>query len=155
MCDALGIHNPSDTIRKALENDERGIEKIYTPSGEQNMGVINESGLYNLIFKSSKPEAKRFRKWVTHEVLPQIRKSGMYISNELLIKMQREINKLQDQINSMYAVSVLGSMVLAQKGSVTLQSAAQFLAQHGLNTVQNRLFKYCRDKKLLCSRKGR
>lgn len=80
VCRVLDIKNPSDTINKRLDSDERGIEIIYTPSGDQEMLVVNESGLYNLIFRSTKPEAKKFRKWVTAEVLPSIRKTGMYVA---------------------------------------------------------------------------
>ena len=78
VCRVLDIKNPSDTINKRLDSDERGIEIIYTPSGDQEMLVVNESGLYNLMFRSTKPEAKKFRKWVTEEVLPSIRKTGSY-----------------------------------------------------------------------------
>lgn len=80
VCRVLDIKNPSDTINKRLDSDERGIEIIYTPSGDQEMLVVNESGLYNLIFRSTKPEAKKFRKWVTAEVLPSIRKTGAYVA---------------------------------------------------------------------------
>ena len=61
-----------------LDDDEKGVNTIDTPSGKQEMSIINESGLYALILRSRKPEAKRFRKWVTSEVLPSIRKTGSY-----------------------------------------------------------------------------
>ena len=61
-----------------LDDDEKGVNTIDTPSGKQEMSIINESGLYALILRSRKPEAKRFRKWVTSEVLPAIRKTGSY-----------------------------------------------------------------------------
>ena len=61
-----------------LDDDEKGVNTIDTPSGKQEMSIINESGLYALILRSRKPEAKRFRKWVTSEVLPAIRKTGAY-----------------------------------------------------------------------------
>ncbi len=67
--------------RKALErldDDEKGVSSIHTPGGPQDMTVVNESGLYNLVLGSRKPEAKRFKRWVTHEVLPSIRKTGSY-----------------------------------------------------------------------------
>ncbi len=67
--------------RKALErldDDEKGVSSIHTPGGTQEMGIINESGLYSLILGSRKPEAKKFKKWVTSEVLPAIRKTGTY-----------------------------------------------------------------------------
>lgn len=62
-----------------LDDDEKGVHSMDTPSGKQEMSIINESGLYALILRSRKPEAKRFRKWVTSEVLPAIRKTGGYI----------------------------------------------------------------------------
>lgn len=67
--------------RKALErldDDEKGVSSIHTPGGAQDMTVVNESGLYNLVLGSRKSEAKRFKRWVTHEVLPSIRKTGSY-----------------------------------------------------------------------------
>lgn len=77
ICDVLEYKNPRDAISK-LDDDERGMSEIPTPSGIQNMNVINESGLYTLILRSNKPEAKKFKKWVTAEVLPTIRKTGSY-----------------------------------------------------------------------------
>lgn len=79
VCDALGYADVSMTVRK-LDDDEKGTRLICTPSGEQGMLVINESGLYSLILRSRKAEAKRFKKWVTAEVLPAIRKTGAYQS---------------------------------------------------------------------------
>jgi prophage antirepressor-like protein len=77
VCRALGLLNAADTV-KALDDDEKGIDSIYTPGGRQEVIVISESGLFVLIFKSRKPEAVRFRKWVTSEVLPSLRRVGSY-----------------------------------------------------------------------------
>lgn len=73
----LDYRMASDMAR-SLDDDERGTQIVRTPSGDQEMLVINESGLYSAILKSRKPEAKRFKKWVTSEVLPAIRKTGRY-----------------------------------------------------------------------------
>lgn len=78
VCRVLGIQNPRDTVRKVLEEDEKGVATIYTPGGDQEVSTVSESGLYALIFRSRKPQAKAFRKWVTSEVLPAIRKTGRY-----------------------------------------------------------------------------
>ena len=78
VCDVLDIHNSNDTVRKMLDDDEKGIEKIYTPGGLQDMTIISESGLYSLVLRSNKPEAKNFSRWVRHDVLPAIRKTGNY-----------------------------------------------------------------------------
>lgn len=65
---------------RVLDDDEKGTHNVSTPSGDQEMNVINESGLYHLVLVSRKPEAKKFRKWVTAEVLPSIRKTGAYVA---------------------------------------------------------------------------
>lgn len=77
ICDALSLVN-SRKATSSLDDDEKGVSPVVTPSGEQMMTIINESGLYNLIFISRKPEARSFRKWVTNEVLPAIRRTGQY-----------------------------------------------------------------------------
>ena len=76
-CDCLEIVNVSQACQ-TLDEDEKGIYKVYTLGGSQDMTLISESGLYTLIMRSNKPEAKVFRKWVTSEVLPSIRKTGSY-----------------------------------------------------------------------------
>ncbi|MDR0829859.1 MAG: hypothetical protein LBN95_07090 [Prevotellaceae bacterium] len=75
VTDALGVDR---TQTRKLDADEKGVQKIHTPGGTQEMTIVNESGLYNLIFRSNKPEAHVFRKWVTSEILPSIRKTGKY-----------------------------------------------------------------------------
>lgn len=71
-------HSNSRMAIAGLDDDEKGVSNLYTPGGEQGMNLISESGLYALIFKSRKAEARRFRKWVTSEVLPAIRRDGEY-----------------------------------------------------------------------------
>ena len=78
VCRVLEIGNTSDAVSN-LDEDEKGIANTDTPSGGQQMLTVSESGLYTLIFRSRKPEARRFRKWVTSEVLPALRRTGSYI----------------------------------------------------------------------------
>lgn len=83
VCRILGIINHKDAISKTLDDDERGVATIYPRSSNgvvqrRDVNVINESGLYSLVFHSRKPDAKKFRKWVTGEVLPSIRRTGGY-----------------------------------------------------------------------------
>lgn len=75
---SLAVNGRADRESDGLDIDEKGVATVNTPSGDQEMLVVNESGLYSLIFKSRKAEAKRFKKWVTSEVLPTIRKNGSY-----------------------------------------------------------------------------
>jgi len=77
VCDVINIANATSAYSR-IDEDDRGTALTDTPSGQQNMTIINESGLYSLILRSDKPEAKRFKKWVTSEVLPTIRKHGHY-----------------------------------------------------------------------------
>ncbi len=171
--DILGLSNIRVEVSR-LDDDEKRVSQIVTPSngGYSNVTVISESGLYSLIFRSNKPEAKAFSKWVRSEVLPSIRKNGVYMTdkvvnaykddpeafNALLEKYTSERLKnknLEKKINDDRAFTNLGRVVMSLPGSITVGDAAHFLAQHGFDVGQNRLFKKCRDKKLLCSRKGR
>lgn len=83
VCGILSIGNVADVYAR-LDTDEKGVGQIDTLGGRQNMSIINESGLYNVILRSDKPEAKPFRKWVTSEVLPSIRKHGAYMTQATL-----------------------------------------------------------------------
>ena len=77
---ALGYSEPRSAVSKRVDKEDRGVAKTATPSGIQEMTIINESGLYALIFGSRLESAKRFKHWVTSEVLPAIRKTGRYIT---------------------------------------------------------------------------
>jgi prophage antirepressor-like protein len=77
VCDVLGVSNSRASLA-FLDDDEKGVTLSDTPGGQQELSTVNEAGLYSLILRSRKPEAKVFKRWVTHEVLPQIRKTGRY-----------------------------------------------------------------------------
>ena len=97
VCAALDIKNPSDAI-KNLDEDEKNTLEIsegIPNRGNPNMNIISESGLYTLILRSNKPEAKRFRKWVTSEVLPNIRKNGIYDITGELAELKRDVAELK------------------------------------------------------------
>lgn len=79
ICAALGIDNNRNATAR-LDDDEKGVHSMDTPSGPQEITIVNESGLYSLILGSRKPEAKKFKKWVTAEVLPAIRRTGRYVA---------------------------------------------------------------------------
>ena len=105
VCRVLEIGNSRD-VKRRLEEDVVSIDTLHTTGGPQQVTVINEDGLYDVILDSRKPHAKRFRKWVTSEVLPSIRKTGTYsIPNEglspqlqLLINMELEQKKMQQEV---------------------------------------------------------
>jgi anti-repressor protein len=85
VCEVLEINKYRDAVSR-LDEDETGSVLVDTLGGKQEMSAVNESGLYSLIFKSRKPEAKKFKKWVTNEVLPSIRKHGAYMTDDVLEK---------------------------------------------------------------------
>lgn len=78
VADVLGYAEPRSVISKKVDAEDKGVAKMETPSGIQEMTIINESGLYSLVLSSKLPNAKKFRRWVTSEVLPAIRKTGSY-----------------------------------------------------------------------------
>lgn len=110
---ALGYSNSRDAISKHVFDDDKGVAKCDTPSGRQEMSVINESGLYALIFGSKLDSAKRFKHWVTSEVLPSIRRSGSYqkpLTPEQMMRVQlgmidkheERLSKLENTMNIDY-----------------------------------------------------
>lgn len=85
VCKALGIANNRDAVAR-LDEDEKGVALTDTLGGVQNLTTVNEPGLYALVLSSRKPEAKAFKRWITHEVIPDIRQYGMYATNDFLDK---------------------------------------------------------------------
>lgn len=164
VANALGYKNPQEAIREHVDDEDKGVSEILTPGGKQKAPVINESGMYSLIFASKLPSAKQFKHWVTSEVLPSIRKHGLYLTGKTAEEFEKlaarcsalelQVAEMKQALTERYSFSVLGETVLAQQGAITVKEAAGFLAQHGTPIGQNRLFKYCRDIHLLCSRKG-
>lgn len=165
VCKVLGIGN-SRMVVDRLDEDEKGVSQIDTPGGLQNVSVINESGLYNVILRSDKPEAKPFRKWVTSEVLPSIRKSGGYIAgqesmsdSELMAKAllvaKRQIDAKTAQIEEMTPKAVFADAVAASKTSILIGELAKILRQNGVEDMgQQRLFEWMRNNGFLIRRKA-
>lgn len=82
VAEALGYSNTRDALYKHVDTDDKDVANCDTPSGTQSMTIINESGLYSLVLSSKLPTAKKFKRWVTSEVLPSIRKNGAYINGQ-------------------------------------------------------------------------
>ena len=78
VAEALGYKNPQEAVRMHVDPEDKGVSKTLTPRGEQDITIINESGLYSLILSSKLPKAKEFKRWITSEVLPALRKTGHY-----------------------------------------------------------------------------
>ena len=111
VADILGYTDTAKAIRVHVDEEDKGVDEMDTPGGKQKTVFINESGLYSLILSSKLPTAKRFKRWVTSEVLPTIRKHGVYVVDEILqdpdilitalqaLKAEREANRnLHEQV---------------------------------------------------------
>lgn len=101
VCEVLGLSTPA-RVAERLDDDEKGVSLIHTPGGKQEMTIINEPGLYSVILRSDKPEAKAFKRWVVHEVLPSIRKNGSYGMNTEALQELAEINRQLEQYRQRY-----------------------------------------------------
>ena len=167
VCNVLHIGNSRDVVAR-LDQDEKGVGQIDTLGGKQEMTIINESGLYNVILRSDKPEAKPFRKWVTSEVLPTIRRHGMYATPDTVEKMLADPDttiKLLETIKQERAARMaleakaeadkpkvlFADAVSASHTSILVGDLAKLLRQNGVEIGQNRLFSFLREKGYLCS----
>lgn len=101
VCDALGIVDHRSSLR-TIENDEKGVHSMLTHGGNQQLSTVNESGLYALIFQSRKESARKFRRWVTNEVLPQIRRTGGYgtVDSRVIDRLLREVSAIREKLES-------------------------------------------------------
>lgn len=163
VCDVLGIR--TDTIRKILEADEVAETNPNTigVAGGHNPLIVNEPGLYRLIIKSRKPEAKAFQRWVTHEVLPSIRKHGGYMAGQermtpeqmLAASMRWLESRIREQEETIASQSaqleeqepkvLFADAVSASDGTCLVGELAKMLTQAGCVTGQNRLFARLRE----------
>lgn len=112
----LGYKNPQEAIRNHVDEEDKGVSEIRTPGGTQRLPIINESGLYSLILSSKMPKAKEFKRWVTHEVLPAIRKTGAYSVSPYKPKASSvgEVIKLVEVTRSMMEDQGCDPMEIAQ-----------------------------------------
>ena len=157
----------ANAVAKHVDSEDRGVTKMVTPGGKQDMTVINESGLYSLVLSSKLPTAKKFKRWVTSEVLPTIRKHGMYASVDTVekmladpdaairilneIKAEREKRKEmeskieQDKPNVEWADQCLESNTTLKIGDY----AKLIHRENDIEIGQNRLFNFLRSRNIL------
>lgn len=167
---ALEYRSASDMTR-ILDDDEKGTQIVRTPGGEQNVTVINESGLYSSILRSRKPEAKRFKKWITSEVLPSIRKYGGYMTEdtvekaltdpEFLIQLALNLKKerekrilIEEELELNQPKIFFANSVESSPSSCLVGELAKLINQSGYEIGQNRLFVWLRENEYLIRQKG-
>ncbi len=170
VCRALEIQNHRDVFSR-LDDDEKGVALIDTLGGQQKMSTVNEPGLYSLVLGSRKPEAKAFKRWITHEVVPAIRKHGAYMTPatvevilsdpDTMIRLLQELKTERQQREALEERAeadrpkVLFADAVAVSGSTVLVGElAKILKQNGVEIGQNRLFSWLRRNGYLICRRG-
>lgn len=175
IAEKLGYSNASKAIIKHIDVEDKVIEMLPNSQNGKTVGkmyLINESGLYSLILGSKLPSAKRFKHWVTSEVLPSIRKNGGYIANQenlsddellerALIVAQRKIEERnkeiayqREQIAEMQPKAVFADAVSSSSNSILVRDMAKLLKQNGVDIGEKRLFEYLRNNGYLIKRPG-
>lgn len=170
VCRVLGLSSPHK-VAERLDPDELTGIKVRSGGQTREMIFINESGLYNVILRSDKPDAKPFRKWVTSEVLPTVRKHGAYMTPDTIekvltdpdtiirlattLKEEKEKRRaLEAQVKADRPKVLFADSVSASKDSILVRELATLLRQNGVSIGQNRLFAWLRENGYLIRRKG-
>lgn len=150
VAEVLGLGNPRSSLA-LLDDDEKGVHTMDTLGGQQSVAIVNESGLYSLILRSRKPEAKAFKRWITHEVLPAIRKTGSYTVAEsreqllarAMIEATNTLAERDQQIAELAPKAKTFDVFLSSVGDYSVNEAAKALSRdHGILTGQQRLFTF-------------
>ncbi len=164
IAEALGYSDTNKAVAMHVENEDKKLNDKTSPSfGQRGATLINESGLYALIFGSKLESAKRFKHWVTSEVLPAIRKTGGYQmqapqGKELLalavLEAQKTIEEQTAQIEEMKPHAVLGQAITTANTSILVGDLAKILKQNGIEIGAKRLFQWMRENGYLIKRRG-
>lgn len=170
VCDILELASMHTSLR-ILDEDEKGVHTMHTPSGNQEMTIISEPGLYSLILRSRKPEAKAFKRWITHEVLPSIRRHGVYATESVvdamladpetmirtLTALKEERAKraqLEKQAQADAPKVLFADAVASAKTDILIGDLAKILRGNGVDTGQRRLFEWMRENGYLIKQRG-
>lgn len=164
----LGYSNSSKALKDHVDEEDKLNNESLSSLGQRGGWLVNESGLYSLILSSKMPNAKKFKHWVTSEVLPTIRKHGAYMTDEKAFDVVHNKNGLADllqqaadqlkqkviQIEKMKPKAMLADAITASETSILVGEMAKILKKNGINTGQNRFFKWLRTNGYLIKRKG-
>ena len=172
VAEVLGYSNTQKAIRDHVDEEDKLTERIVLAGQNRDVIFINESGLYSLILSSKLPTAKAFKRWVTSEVLPAIRRTGGYIpttqqmsEQEIMaravqismntIKHQKEqLDKQAEQLEQQAPKVLFANSVASSSSSILVFDLAKLLKQNGVNMGGNRLFAWLREHGYLVKRKG-
>lgn len=154
ICAILDLGNPRSSIA-LLDDDEKGVHSVDTPGGKQQMTTVTEPGFYKLVMRSRKPEAKAFQRWVTHEVLPALRRDGGYMvardetpeqtMARAVLLAQQTIDRQKSRIAELEPKALFADAVAASDGTCLVGELAKMMRQNGVEVGQNRLFAMLRE----------
>lgn len=161
VAQALGYSNQRDAIARHVDKEDKGVVKRDTPGGVQDVTTINESGLYSLVLSSKLPSAKRFKRWITSEVLPALRRQGGYMltsENETPEQIMARALKIADEalkrkdalIEELTPKALFCDAVSVSKNTCLIGELAKLMRQNGVDIGQNRLFERLRQDGYLC-----
>lgn len=160
VTDALGLDR---TATRRLDEDEKGVRSTHTPGGNQQVLLVTEPGFYKLVLQSRKPEAKAFQRWVTHEVLPALRRDGAYMvaradetpeelmaralkaADATLARVRDENARLTRRNQVLEPKALFADAVAASDGTCLVGELAKMMRQNGVEVGQNRLFAMLRE----------
>lgn len=168
---ALGYANARNAVPDHVDNEDKLRTQIEYAGQKREVTLINESGLYSLVLSSKLPGAKQFKRWITSEVIPSIRKHGAYMTPDKLeqvllnpdtlmqlaqnLKEEQEKRKaLQEQVEAQRPAVIFAGAVETSKSSILIGELAKILKQNGINIGQNRLFEWMRQNGYLIRRNG-
>lgn len=167
VADDLGYQNGSRDINRHVDEEDRKKMMIFDGNQNKETIVINESGLYSLVLSSKLPTARKFKHWVTSEVLPSLRRHGLYAADELLnnpdlmIRAMEELkaeraraNALAEKVERDAPKVLFAESVAASQHSILVSDLAKILRQNGVQIGGNRLFEWLRTNGYLIRRKG-
>lgn len=170
VAEALGYHDTNKAVAMHVDVEDKKLNDKTSPSfGQRGATIINESGLYSLIMSSKLKSAKKFQRWVTSDILPSIRKNGVYMTDEkaydithnkaslidLLQQAADQLKKKDVVIERMKPKEIFSDAVSTAKTDILVGELAKILKGNGINIGQNRLFKWMRDNGYLIKREGR
>ena len=162
VCGCLGLD--TSNLSKMLDEDELSTYPVQYTDQVRNLSVVSEPGLYSLILRSRKPEAKAFKRWVTHEVIPSIRKTGGYlatkpddtpevimaravlVAQDTIKRLEGRNSELEGVVSEMKPKALFADSVASSTSSILVGQLAALIRQNGVDMGQNRLFEWMRGR---------
>lgn len=169
----LGYSKSRNALARHVDEEDKMVTKCNTPGGAQEMTIINESGLYSLVLSSKLPDAKKFKHWITSEVLPQIRKTGKYAPKPLsreellakavleadtMIKEQKalleqktkELEETNNKLEEQKPKVIFAESVVASDSAILVRELAHLIKQNGFEIGEKRLYAWMRERGYIC-----